>query len=192
MAKAADGQQRRWWWTLSIFVLSCLSSPSSLRCESGGVGPHQDSPQRAFQSQGGSISSPNLLCSSVHLRLSHWSPTPTHSHAQKRAPEVVNVMRKRLSSSLAFAGVLSPLSTKQVIVPRWLQETPLISVSLCLRWLRGHCFEQDNYFPFIHYNDLNYSSGISYLVRLTSSVTRSIGMRSIMSLKHTVCHMNSY
>ena len=144
-------------------VLPFILVISPVQLESGGAA--QGLPTKAFQSRQGSISSPNLLCSSVHLQLSHWSLTGAPF---TRTPKVDNVMREGLCSSLVFTGVLSPLpsslSTKQVIVPRWLRETPLISVASCLRWITGCYLEQDNYLPLIHYSDLNYSSGIIYLV----------------------------
>lgn len=101
----------------SLSVLSCLSSSSSLLCNTGGAA--QGLPTKAFQSHWGSISSPNLLCSSVHLQLSHWSLTPTYSHAQKHTLKVANVMCERLSSSFVFTGVLSPLP-RLSLQSRWL------------------------------------------------------------------------
>ena len=100
-------------------VLPFILVISPVQLESGGAA--QGLPTKAFQSRRGSISSPNLLCSSVHLQLCHWSLTGAHSHTQTRTLKVDNVMREGLCSSLVLTGVLSPLpsapSTKQVIVP---------------------------------------------------------------------------
>lgn len=116
-----NGEDSRWttkeMMVDSLSVLSSLSSSSSLLCSSGGA--VQGLPTKAFQSHRGSISSPNLLCSSVHLQLSHWSLTESSSHTQTHTLKVDNVMRKRVSSSLVFAGVLSPFP-RLSLQSRWL------------------------------------------------------------------------
>lgn len=61
----------------ALSILPCLSSSSFLPCSLGGA--VQGHPTKAFQSHWKSISSPNLLCSPVHLQLSHWSLTETYS-----------------------------------------------------------------------------------------------------------------
>lgn len=149
---------REWGWrsrTKEMMVNSpaCLSSTSSLLCSfrrEGALG----FPTKAFFSHTEGASLPqNLLCC-VHLQRNHWPLTPTFS--QKHTPEVANVMQKQLCSSSVFTGVLScppvlpPLYTKQVIVPCWLEETPLTSAALCLCWITGCYSEQDNYWLCIH------------------------------------------
>lgn len=163
--------KRRWWWTPSRLrpVLSFILVIAPALSSGWGSSGTPLVPTKAFSITPREHLFPpkNLLCSSLHLQLSHWSLN-LFTHTQKHTLKVDKVTCKRLSSSLVFTGVLSPLP-RLALQSRWLSlvdsgKPLLILVASCLRWITGCHLERDNYLPFIHYNDLNYSSGIIYLV----------------------------